>query len=252
MPCTPRRRAIDLQARPREPRHRVQANGPAWASRNQAARRPRDRPRPCHDHPAGAHAKIHTVEHVLSALSGCGVDNLTIEMNASEPPILDGSAREFVKLIQQGEPVEQDAEREYFSLADTVSVSRGNSSIIALPFDGLKITCTSADDRGIHTQHLSLTIDPEVYVTQVAAARTFTIYEDIEETAQTRQDQGRLARQRHRHQGRQDHLQGAAPLRRRVRPSQDPRYHRGHRPSRRAAEGAYRGHAPGATRSTPS
>ncbi len=127
------------------------------------------------------HAKIHTVEHVLSALSGCGVDNVLIEMNASEPPILDGSAREFVKLIQQGEPVEQDAEREYFPLAETVSVSRGNSSIIALPYDGLKITCTSADDRGIHTQHLSLVIDPEVYVTQVAAARTFTIYEDIEE-----------------------------------------------------------------------
>jgi UDP-3-O-[3-hydroxymyristoyl] N-acetylglucosamine deacetylase/3-hydroxyacyl-[acyl-carrier-protein] dehydratase len=45
----------------------------------------------------------------------------------------------------------------------------------------LRITCTSADDRGIHTQHLSLTIDPDAYVTQVAAARTFTIYEDIEE-----------------------------------------------------------------------
>ncbi len=127
------------------------------------------------------HAKIHTVEHVLSALSGCGVDNVVIEMDASEPPIMDGSAREFVKLIQQGEPVEQDAEREYFALAETISVSRGNSSIIALPFDGLKITCTSADDRGIHTQHLSLVVDPEVYVTQVAAARTFTIYEDIEE-----------------------------------------------------------------------
>ncbi|SDR67299.1 bifunctional UDP-3-O-[3-hydroxymyristoyl] N-acetylglucosamine deacetylase/3-hydroxyacyl-ACP dehydratase [Opitutus sp. GAS368] len=127
------------------------------------------------------HAKIHTVEHVLSALSGCGVDNIVIEMDASEPPIMDGSAREFVKLIQQGEPVEQDAEREYFALAETISVSRGNSSIIALPYDGLKITCTSADDRGIHTQHLSLVIDPEVYTTQVAAARTFTIYEDIEE-----------------------------------------------------------------------
>jgi len=127
------------------------------------------------------HAKLHTVEHVLSALSGCGIDNLLIEINASEPPIMDGSAREFVKMIQQGEPVEQDAEREYFSLAETISVSRGNSSIIALPYDGLKITCTSADDRGIHTQHLSLTIDPEVYVTQVAASRTFTVYEDIEE-----------------------------------------------------------------------
>ena len=127
------------------------------------------------------HAKIHTVEHVLSALSGCGIDNLLIEMDASEAPIMDGSAREFVKLIQRGEPVEQEAEREYFTLTEPVSVSRGNSSVIALPFDGLKISCTSADDRGIHTQHLSLTVDPDVYVTQIAAARTFTIYEDIEE-----------------------------------------------------------------------
>ena len=127
------------------------------------------------------HAKLHTVEHVLSALHGCGIDNVLIEIDASEPPIMDGSARPFVQLIQQGEPVEQDAEREYFVLTDTVSVARGNSSIIALPYDGLKITCTSADDRGIHTQHLSLVIDPEVYAAQVAASRTFTIYEDIEE-----------------------------------------------------------------------
>jgi UDP-3-O-[3-hydroxymyristoyl] N-acetylglucosamine deacetylase/3-hydroxyacyl-[acyl-carrier-protein] dehydratase len=127
------------------------------------------------------HAKIHTVEHVLSALHGCGVDNVVIEMNASEPPILDGSAKPFVDLLMQGEPVEQDKDREYFVLEEAVSVQRGNSSIIALPHDSLKITCTSADDRGIHTQHLTLTIDPDVFMTQVAAARTFTIYEDIEE-----------------------------------------------------------------------
>jgi UDP-3-0-acyl N-acetylglucosamine deacetylase/beta-hydroxyacyl-[acyl carrier protein] dehydratase FabZ len=127
------------------------------------------------------HAKIHTVEHVLSALHGCGVDNVLIEMNASEPPILDGSAKPFVDLLMQGEPIEQEKDREYFVLEEPVSVQRGNSSIIALPHDGLKITCTSADDRGIHTQHLTLTIDPDVFMTQVAAARTFTIYEDIEE-----------------------------------------------------------------------
>lgn len=127
------------------------------------------------------HAKIHTVEHVLSALNGCSVDNAIVEMNASEPPILDGSARPFVNLIVEGEPVEQDKEREYFTLDAPVSVTRGNSSIIALPHDGLKISCTSADDRGVHTQHLSLTIDPETYVSQIAPARTFTFYEEIEE-----------------------------------------------------------------------
>ena len=130
---------------------------------------------------ADGHAKVHTIEHVLSALSGCGVDNVVIEMDASEPPILDGSAKHFVNLIQQAEPVEQDAEREYFVLDEPISVTRGSSSIIALPHDGFRITCTSADDRGIHTQHLSLDLDPETYVAQVAPARTFTIYEDIEE-----------------------------------------------------------------------
>jgi len=127
------------------------------------------------------HAKIHTVEHVLSALTGCGIDNIMIDMNASEPPAMDGSAKPFVNLILQGEPVEQDKERACFVLDEPISVAQGNRSVIALPSNEFKITCTSADDRGIHTQHLSLTVDPDVYMTQIAAARTFTIYEDIEE-----------------------------------------------------------------------
>ncbi|MGA2445015.1 MAG: bifunctional UDP-3-O-[3-hydroxymyristoyl] N-acetylglucosamine deacetylase/3-hydroxyacyl-ACP dehydratase [Opitutaceae bacterium] len=127
------------------------------------------------------HAKIILVEHVLSALNGCGIDNVLVEMNASEPPIMDGSAKPFVNLILEAEPVEQEAERQYFVLDQPVSVTRGGSSLIALPSDTLRISCTSADDRGIHTQHLSLTIDPDTYITQVAAARTFTVYEDIEE-----------------------------------------------------------------------
>lgn len=127
------------------------------------------------------HTKIHTVEHVLSALSGSGVDNVLVEMDASEPPILDGSAKHYVNLIQEAEPVEQEKERVYFELQEPVSVTEGNRSLVALPYDGLKITCTSADDRGIHTQHLSLDIDPETYMSDIAPARTFTIYEDIEE-----------------------------------------------------------------------
>ena len=130
---------------------------------------------------ADGHTKVHTVEHVLSALNGCGVDNVLIEMDASEPPILDGSAKHFVNLVQEAEPVEQKAERSYFVLEEPISVTRGGSSIIALPYDGFRVTCTSADDRGIHTQHLMMDIDPESYVAQIAPARTFTIYEDIEE-----------------------------------------------------------------------
>jgi UDP-3-O-[3-hydroxymyristoyl] N-acetylglucosamine deacetylase / 3-hydroxyacyl-[acyl-carrier-protein] dehydratase len=126
------------------------------------------------------HTTLSTIEHVLSALTGCGIDNCLVELDASEPPILDGSAKHYVNLIQKAEPVEQEAEREYFVLQEPVSVTDGNRSIIALPYDGFKITCTSADDRGIHTQHLSVDIDPELYISDIAPARTFTIYEDIE------------------------------------------------------------------------
>ena len=136
------------------------------------------------------HTQLHTIEHVMSALCGMGVDNCYVEMNASEPPILDGSSKLIVNLIQQCEPVEQDAEREYFELRTPVSVSEGNRSLIALPYDGLKITCTSADDRGFHTQHLSLDINPETYQAGVAPARTFTIYEDIEELLKMGKIQG--------------------------------------------------------------
>ena len=126
-------------------------------------------------------AKVHTIEHILSALSGCGVDNAVVELDASEPPIMDGSARPFANLVQEAEPVEQDAEREYYVLDEPISVTSGNRSIIALPYDGFRITCTSADDRGIHVQHLCIDVDPETYVAQLAPARTFTIFEDIEE-----------------------------------------------------------------------
>ena len=125
--------------------------------------------------------KVHTVEHVLSALAGCGIDNATIELDASEPPILDGSARPFVNLIFEAEPVEQEADRSFFELKEAVSVTSGNRSMIALPHDGFRVTCTSADDRGSHVQHLSVDLDPETFVAQVAPARTFTLYEDIEE-----------------------------------------------------------------------
>jgi len=123
---------------------------------------------------------VHTPEHLLSALVGCGIDNVVIELNGKECPILDGSARPYVHLIEQAGPVQQNAERDYIAIKEPVSFSVKASSLIALPYDGLKITCTSADDRGIHTQHLSLDIVPETYAADIAPARTFTIYEDIE------------------------------------------------------------------------
>ncbi len=135
-------------------------------------------------------AKVHTIEHVLSALVGCGIDNAEIELDASEPPIMDGSSRPFVNLIMEAEPIEQEAERKFIEITEPVSVTSGNRSIIALPYDGFRVTCTSADDRGIHVQHLSIDLDAESYVAQIAPARTFTIYEEIEELLKIGKIQG--------------------------------------------------------------
>ena len=135
-------------------------------------------------------AKVHTIEHVLSALVGCGIDNAEIELDASEPPIMDGSSRPFVNLIMEAEPIEQEEDRQFWEITEPVSVTSGNRSIIALPHDGLRITCTSADDRGVHVQHLSIDIDPETYVAQIAPSRTFTIYEEIEELLKIGKIQG--------------------------------------------------------------
>ncbi len=129
---------------------------------------------------SNAHVKLHTIEHVNSALNGMGIDNCVVEMDSSEPPILDGSARPYVQLIREAGIVDQEKERKYYELKEPISVVDGNRSIIAIPFDGLRITCTSADDRGIHTQNLTIDISPEIYEAFVAPARTFTIYEDIE------------------------------------------------------------------------
>ena len=129
---------------------------------------------------SNGNAKVHTIEHVLSALSGCGIDNVIIELDSSEPPILDGSARPFVELIMASGPIEQEQDRDYLELKEPICVGSGNRSIVAIPHDGLKITCTSSDDRGAHVQHLSVDIDSDFYISNIAPARTFTLYEDIE------------------------------------------------------------------------
>lgn len=127
------------------------------------------------------HVKLHTIEHVMAALSGMNIDNCIVEMDSGEPPILDGSAKKFVSMINEAGVVEQDGEVEVFELREPVSITDGNRSVIALPCsDGLKITCTSTDDRKTHTQHLSIDIDPETFQKEIAPARTFTVYEDIE------------------------------------------------------------------------
>ncbi|MDR2377738.1 MAG: bifunctional UDP-3-O-[3-hydroxymyristoyl] N-acetylglucosamine deacetylase/3-hydroxyacyl-ACP dehydratase [Puniceicoccales bacterium] len=122
---------------------------------------------------------IITPEHLLAAVAGLGIHNLWVEMNASELPGFDGSAKLFVQTLLEAEILEQEAEVEFLSLDTPVSVSSGPRSLIALPYEGFKITCTSSDDHQFHTQHLSLEITPENFISELAPSRTFVFFEDI-------------------------------------------------------------------------
>lgn len=124
--------------------------------------------------------KVYTVEHVLSAFAGLGVDNAIIELDSNEPPIGDGSAREYCKLIQQAGIAPLTEKREFLSLRAPVQVQLDDTSITAFPSKDFKISCTSADKQGRFTQFFALEISPETWERELASARTFCFFEEIE------------------------------------------------------------------------
>jgi UDP-3-O-[3-hydroxymyristoyl] N-acetylglucosamine deacetylase/3-hydroxyacyl-[acyl-carrier-protein] dehydratase len=123
---------------------------------------------------------VHTVEHVLSALTGMGVDNAIIEMDAQEPPIVDGSSLPFVQLIKHAGIVEQAERRRVFEVREPIHIeSRDGSLLTVVPDKKFRISCTNVGPQGRATQFYSTEITPEIYEKEVAPARTFTFYEDI-------------------------------------------------------------------------
>lgn len=123
--------------------------------------------------------KIHTVEHVISALTGLGVDNALIQMNANEPPIGDGSAAAFVGVILKAGIVGQEAPRSYLEISEPLTIETGGSVLVILPDPHFRISCTQVGPEGRFTQFLSAEITPEFYEKEIAPARTFVFYEDV-------------------------------------------------------------------------
>ncbi|MEM9283327.1 MAG: bifunctional UDP-3-O-[3-hydroxymyristoyl] N-acetylglucosamine deacetylase/3-hydroxyacyl-ACP dehydratase [Verrucomicrobiota bacterium] len=125
--------------------------------------------------------KVHTVEHVISALTGMGVDNAIIEMDANEPPIGDGSARPFVDCIKKAGIEEQEAFRSVFEIREPIHLETKNGSLITIvPDKSFRISCTQVGPGGRMTQFYSTEITPEIYEKEISDARTFVFYEDVE------------------------------------------------------------------------
>lgn len=125
-------------------------------------------------------AKVQTVEHVLAAFAGCGVDNAIVELDAGEPPIADGSAREYVRMLDEAGLVAQGEPRNPCVVTTPIELTAGESLMSVFPHDRFKLTCTSADRRGRYTQYYSVEVTPETWRRELSAARTFCFFEEIE------------------------------------------------------------------------
>ncbi|HEY6069974.1 MAG TPA: bifunctional UDP-3-O-[3-hydroxymyristoyl] N-acetylglucosamine deacetylase/3-hydroxyacyl-ACP dehydratase [Chthoniobacterales bacterium] len=126
--------------------------------------------------------RVHTVEHVLSALLAMGVDNAIVEMDANEPPIGDGSAKPYVDVIRRAGVSAQEAPRKFFHVREPMHIeTKSGSMLILLPDDsGFRISCTQAGPNNRFTQFMSADIAPELYEREISPARTFVYYEDVE------------------------------------------------------------------------
>ena len=124
--------------------------------------------------------KVHTVEHVISALTGMGVDNALIEMDANEPPIGDGSSRPFVEMIKKVGLVAQAAPRKVWEIREPIHLETGDGTIITIvPSKTFRVSVTNVGPEGRFTQYFSSEVTPELYEKEICAARTFVYYEDV-------------------------------------------------------------------------
>ncbi len=132
-------------------------------------------------------AKVFTVEHLMSACAGLGIDNLYIDITAEEVPILDGSASSFVFLLQSAGIVEQNAPKRFIRLLKTVEVREGEGANVKWarlePHHGYKLSFEidfrhpAVDSTG---QSVVFDMDTDVYTRDIARARTFGFTRDVE------------------------------------------------------------------------
>lgn len=127
--------------------------------------------------------RVSTVEHLLSALAGLGIDNAYVDVTASEIPIMDGSAGPFVFLVQSAGIKEQNAPKRFIRIKRKVKVKEGDKWACFEPFEGFKVTFTIEFDHPVfkmHSKTATLDFSSTSYVKEVSRARTFGFMADFE------------------------------------------------------------------------
>ena len=125
--------------------------------------------------------KVDTVEHLLAALVSLGIDNVIVELNSPEVPIMDGSAAPFIYLIQEAGVKQLVRPRKFLKVLRPISLSRGDKRMAIYPSDHFKVTYSiSYDHPLLRHQARTLRITEESFVEEIAAARTFTFLNEVE------------------------------------------------------------------------
>ena len=127
--------------------------------------------------------RISTVEHLLSALAGFGIDNAFVDLTADEVPIMDGSAGPFVFLIQSAGIVEQNAAKKFLRIKEKVRVDKDEKWAMFEPFDGFKVGFSIEFDHPVFDQnncHAEIDFSTTSFVKEVSRARTFGFMRDVE------------------------------------------------------------------------
>ncbi|MGE5399764.1 MAG: bifunctional UDP-3-O-[3-hydroxymyristoyl] N-acetylglucosamine deacetylase/3-hydroxyacyl-ACP dehydratase [Ignavibacteriales bacterium] len=128
-------------------------------------------------------AKVHTVEHVLASIAGLQIDNIIIELDGMEPPIGDGSALPYVKILLEAGLQQQDAPKDYLIIDETVQYhnEEGQVDIVALPLDSFRVTVmVDYQNPALGSQHSGLFDLEKEFVEEFAPARTFSFLSEIE------------------------------------------------------------------------
>jgi len=127
--------------------------------------------------------KISTIEHLLSAFAGLGIDNAIIDVSAAEVPIMDGSAGPFVFLLQSAGVEEQDSPKQYIRIKRSIRVDDGDKWAAFEPFEGFKVTFTIDFEHPAFEEHVktaTMDFSSTTFVKEVSRARTFGFMKDIE------------------------------------------------------------------------
>jgi UDP-3-O-[3-hydroxymyristoyl] N-acetylglucosamine deacetylase len=126
-------------------------------------------------------ATVETVEHLLAALVSSGVDNVLVELNTPEVPIMDGSSAPFIYLIQEAGVRRLPTARRYLKVLRPITLSRGDKRIALYPSDHFKVTYSiSFDHPLLRHQARTMRITEETFVEEIAPARTFCFLKEVE------------------------------------------------------------------------